>query len=132
MLELRRWGNGECRVFDTESLMASAWLRYEPQGALASIALDYDCGDPMVILDDEKKAKMLASGMPPPARRLHNTEKTISSKASDAEHNSWMPPCYEIVRVWPEAPHQVGDEAYIDYFSRKIVLAMHMDDPYDC
>jgi hypothetical protein len=74
MLQLRRWPNGEHRVVDTESLMASEWLRFEPLGSLSAIDLEYDCSEGAVT-------------------------ETLAADAPYAEVAAWMPPNYDVVRV---------------------------------
>jgi hypothetical protein len=74
VIELWRWPNGECRVVDTQTLVASQWLRFAPQGSLSSVPLEYDCSEGPRSSD-------------------------IASDASYAEANSWLPSGFEILDI---------------------------------
>jgi hypothetical protein len=108
MLQLRRWPNGETRVVDTETLMASGWLRSAPSGPLAAVPLEYDCSAGPVTL-------------------------TIASNAPDAEANAWMPPDYDVLRTEGEGavpPPLPRDAATQQRMHDRFRQLMHYDEEY--
>jgi hypothetical protein len=82
MLHLLRWPNGEYRVLDTESLLASPWLTSEPSGSLSAVPLPCD-----VEVDE-------LGG----TRRFRNDARDIASKVPVAEVDAWFPPDFLLIR----------------------------------
>jgi hypothetical protein len=82
MLQLLRWPNGDYRVLDAASLLASPWLTSEPSGSLGAVPLPCDVGQ------DE----------PGGTRRFRNDARYIASNAPAAEVDSWFPPDFRLVR----------------------------------
>jgi hypothetical protein len=82
MRYLLKWPNGDYRVLDPWSLMASDWLREPPEGKLGAVPLPHDVGT--------------GKG---PQRWLANAEETIASAATAAELNAWMPAVFELYLV---------------------------------
>jgi len=106
MLQLRRWPNGETRVIDTETLMASRWLRSDPTGPLSAIPLEHDCSVGPVTL-------------------------TIASNAPDAEANAWMPPDYDVLRTEGEGaapPPLPADGAAMQRMYDRFRRVMHFEE----
>jgi hypothetical protein len=82
MLHLLRWPNGDFRVLDAASLLASYWLTSEPSGSLAAVPLPCDVGE------DELGG----------TRRFRNDARDIASNAPAAEVDGWMPPDFQLIR----------------------------------
>lgn len=83
MLQLLRWPNGDLRVLDAASMLASRWLTSEPSGSLAAVLLPRDVGE------DE----------PGGTRRFRNDAWDISSNAPAAEVDGWFPPDFRLIRT---------------------------------
>jgi hypothetical protein len=83
MLHLLRWPNGDFRVLDAASLLASRWLTSEPPGSLAAVPLPCDVG-----VDE-----------PGGTRRFRNDARDIASNAPAAEVDGWMAPDFQLIRT---------------------------------
>jgi hypothetical protein len=120
MLQLLRWPNGEYRVLDAASLLASRWLSSEPSGSLADVPLPCDVGE------DE----------PGGTRRFRNDARDIASNAPAAEVHGWFPPDFLLVRsegtgsVQPAvvAALTATAAAQEQRWRRKLLWMMHYDE----
>jgi hypothetical protein len=82
MRYLLKWPNGEHRVLDPWSLMASDWMWEPPDGKLALVPLPHDVGH--------------GDG---PVRDFANDAFDIARNAPKGEVDRWMAPGFELFRV---------------------------------